>query len=501
MKKVETWIRSALLSVAGSVGLFTFFAFLTDGVLSMSLLEWYAQEVSLFHSYVIVPWGMALCLLRLKNRVGLPDEETRWDVRVLLLLLAWIIVPFALRFGLTFNNIGSWHGYATVYFGVYALLSEKSAKTRERELDVLLALCGVLTLALCGALLYCVWSGRMFSVNDTSIAFGFVQNAGTMNLSMGMHYNNTGMVSVCLVMLALCGGARAKHVPARALYYVAAVMAALVVVLTQSRTSRYAMLVALAAGAYSVIAGRIKKWKKELVRQVAALAVACAVLFGGYALANDFTHRALQHYTDVLARQEAGIQATNAAPMEEPQMASELKTETPSAPAETITAQEDAEQENEPQVREAVDGTFSERTIIWSNLFKLWQVNPKHMLIGNGVGRTGSRIVQGTVHENGGAVAVHNTYLQYIADFGLIGFGLLVAFLCIIFVPVLRVFFARGAHRAPGYTALCMLVMVCLMTGMMESQPMGCMTPMNVMTFFALALLARRGHELGRLVK
>lgn len=51
------------------------------------------------------------------------------------------------------------------------------------------------------------------------------------------------------------------------------------------------------------------------------------------------------------------------------------------------------------------------------------------MLIGNGVGHTGSKIVEGTIHEESGAVAVHNTYLQWAADFGLIGFALEAVFL------------------------------------------------------------------------
>lgn len=498
MKKAETWIRCALLSMASSVGLYVFFTFFSAGVLGSSLFNWYRQECSLFHSYVILPWGVALCLLRLKNRTDLSENGTRWDVRALFLLVAWIIVPFALRFGMTSNNVGSWHGYTVVYFGIYAFLSEKTARERERELDVLVALSGLLALVLCSALLYCAAHVLTITVGDGPKPFGLARNVSSWNLCHGLHYNSTGMVGVCLLMLCLCGFARAKNMWMRIPFAVGTVMTVLVVVLSQSRTSRYAMLIALAAGTYSVIAGRVK-WKKEFVRQAAALAAAGVVLVGGYALADELVQVALRHYTNVVAQQNAEVQpmtvqTTESAPQAEVQPAE-------SAPQAEAQPTENTQEVETPKAREAVDSTFSERTLIWSNLFKLWRENPKYLLIGNGVGRTGGRIVAGTMHEARGSIEIHNTYLQYIADFGLVGFGLLIAFLCTMLVPVLRVFFARGENRTPGYTALCMLVMACLLTGMMESQPLGCMTMMNVMMFFALALLARRGRELGRVVK
>ena len=132
---------------------------------------------------------------------------------------------------------------------------------------------------------------------------------------------------------------------------------------------------------------------------------------------------------------------------------------------------------------------------IWKSLFAFWRENPKVMLIGNGVGRTGSRIVVGTVHEENGAVAVHNTYLQFIADFGLIGFALLAAFFAVIARPVLRAFYARGAGRFAGTHALSAMVVAALATGMMESAPLGAMTPMNIMLCLALAMLAGAGRE------
>ena len=62
--------------------------------------------------------------------------------------------------------------------------------------------------------------------------------------------------------------------------------------------------------------------------------------------------------------------------------------------------------------RAVVDSTFSDRTSLWSNLFTYWKENPKYLLLGNGAGQTGSRIVAGTIHEANGNAFVHNAYLQ-----------------------------------------------------------------------------------------
>ena len=93
-------------------------------------------------------------------------------------------------------------------------------------------------------------------------------------------------------------------------------------------------------------------------------------------------------------------------------------------------------------------------------------------------------------------IAMHNAYLHFAAEFGWIGFGILAVFMLSILLPVLRVFFARGERRMPGGCALCMLVLAILATGMMESQPLDVLTPMNMVLFFALAQLAAAGRDM-----
>jgi len=167
-------------------------------------------------------------------------------------------------------------------------------------------------------------------------------------------------------------------------------------------------------------------------------------------------------------------------------------------------AQEEAAQQTEqkpeievPKARPAMDATFSIRTELWKNLFKLWKENPRHFVIGNGVGRTGSRIIQGTYLESSGGVMVHNTYLQYIADFGLIGFGLLAVFMAIMMGPFMRVLFAP---EAKGMRAHCMMVVIAVMTGLMESPPLTAMSPMNIMLFYSLGQIMGCSRDLRSLV-
>ena len=144
--------------------------------------------------------------------------------------------------------------------------------------------------------------------------------------------------------------------------------------------------------------------------------------------------------------------------------------------------------------RPAVDATFSGRTEIWSNIFRMWREDPKYLIIGNGVGRTGSVVVVGTSQENLGAITLHNTYFQFIADFGLVGFGLLLAFFVLIFRRCARAFMQGGAERR-GMLPMAMLVLAILVTGMMESAPLGEMTSMNVALFFALGVLVPAGER------
>ncbi len=459
MEKLTVRVRGALLALLSDAGLFAFVSFVFAAFGDIGLLKWYQEPLGLISQYVLTPWGVLLVVLRMQRA-----QDRRLfaaDTTVLALLVAWIIVPFAARFGVTFNNIASWHGYAVAYLGLYAMLREEDPARRARELDRVCALSAALSLVLGGVLLYAALTVQMLGTQYGGYGFGV---DGGM-LYAGKHYNTTGMILVVLALLCLTGAARRRHPLAKAVYLIPFVMTALCTVLTQSRTARLSLLLGLAACVYGALCTRLEG--RAALRHGAGIACALAVLLLGYAGADAMTRAAVAHYNggDVLVASAAAEETAQ-----------------PAAQGDSV-------------VREGIDASFSDRTTIWKNLFALWRENPKHLLIGNGVGRTGSRIVVGTVHEENGAVAVHNTYLQFIADFGLIGFALLAAFFAVIARPVLRAFYARGAGRFAGTHALSAMVVAALATGMMESAPLGAMTPMNIMLCLALAMLAGAGRE------
>ena len=459
MEKLTVRVRGALLALLSDAGLFAFVSFVFASFGDIGLLKWYQEPLGLISQYVLTPWGVLLVVLRMQRA-----QDRRLfaaDTTVLALLVAWIIVPFAARFGVTFNNIASWHGYAVAYLGLYAMLREENPARRARELDRVCALSAALSLVLGGVLLYAALTVQMLGTQYGGYGFGV---DGGM-LYAGKHYNTTGMILVVLALLCLTGAARRRHPLARAAHLIPFGMMALCTVLTQSRTARLSLLLGLAVCVYGALCTRLEG--RAALRHGAGLACALTVLLLGYAGAGAMTRAAVAHYN-------GGDALVASAAAEE--------TAQPAAQGDSV-------------VRAGIDASFSDRTTIWKNLFALWRGNPKHLLIGNGVGRTGSRIVAGTIHEENGAVAVHNTYLQFIADFGLIGIALLAAFFAVIVRPVLRAFYARGAGRFAGTHALCALAVAALATGMMESAPLGAMTPMNTMLCLALAMLAGAGRE------
>ncbi len=522
MERMSRTIRRAMLAVAQNEALFMFTAFVVAGVLSTSLLYWYQDAVDLAYRYIVVPWGMALCLLRIAKR---PEaQRTGKEIAILFMLLAWIVVPFAIRFGLTFNNATSWQGSVSVYFAIYALASERDAATREKRFDLACALFAALGFVLGTAMLWCAWNVQTLDPGEAEFGFGIYDR---MILCHGVHYNLTGMVSVCCLMMALAGAERAKKPVVRVGYAVSAIEMMLVIVLTQSRTARYAMIIALGAGAYAFL---LRRWKNKGIarRQIAAIAAACAVVICGYAGAKVFTDAALSHYERVYTQraEEARPAAQTLAPVpentpaaieiatagepvtasenaaasaietaaSEPVTASAIET----AASEPVTASKTApvapaEQTVELEARAPVDGSLSGRTEVWRTLIEFWKESPKYFFIGNGTGRTGSIVVRGTSMESLGALMIHNAYLQYIADYGIIGFGLLMAFALCIAPAVLRAFFGGR----PGMTAMGMMAIAALLTGLMESQPLGAMTPINMVFFFALAMMKSTGSEKG----
>ena len=516
LSRCQSIVRDVILAFFGNEGLFLLMAFFYAAVLNSDLLGWYGEQVSAVYHFIVVPWGAALCLLRLQRRSA-DHKKTHSDVATLFILYAWLVAPFAFRFGMTFNNLSAWSGYGTVFFGIYASVSEAGKERRQNMLALASGLFAVFTVIWSGFLLRYAMTASNFDAGIGGNVFG-VQDG---YLYAGVHYNITGMaaLSLCMMSLAACGCA--KNPLLKAACIIPAAMSAAVVVLTQSRTSRYALLFALAIGAFDLLSRALASKGKGVALAVALLSAA-VILAGGYEVSQFATEAALDHYAVVRAERAAAEpqeEASDDIPAEEAEQPEEEQTDISAGeqePAEAPNAEEqadilpegetDAQIPDEPEtiedvpagdgltVRPGVDSTFSDRTTIWKNVLRTWQEEPKMMIIGNGVGHTGSKIVEGTIHEQNGAVAVHNTYLQWAADFGLIGFALMVVFLVIALRQALRVFLAKKRPR--GAVAMCMMAAAALAVGMMESATLGAMTPINIVFMFALAQLAGMSREI-----
>ena len=537
----QSLIRDIMLAVFGNEALFLIVAFLYATLGDNAIAAWYREPVSLLYGYIVIPWGAALCLLRLQRRAA-SLEPARADVVTLFVLYLWILVPFAIRFGFTGKNATAWHGYAVMFFGIYASISERKQREREMLMATMSVLSAVFAYVFCGALLFCAWSGTIYAADLGPFGFGVVNGW----LCSGVHYNITGMIVISLCMMCVMGVGYYRNILLKLFCLIPAVMSMAVIVLSQSRTSRYALLAVLAAAAFDGVRRALCR-RNVAAGLLAAVLAGAVVLGGGYWGADRMTRAAIAHYNQLaydaalqaaLAEQAEAQQAEPSAEettaAEEPtepsaeEMTAEAPVEpsdeeapeapvepsaeeTPEAPvepsAEEMTAeapvQEAAAEPAVPEIQISevparvlanTDGSFSNRTDIWRAVFMLWHDNPKMMMIGNGVNQTGHKIGQYISWTDG--VAVHNAYLQWAADFGLIGLVPQIVFLAIAVWQTIRVFFA--SKRPRGALGLCMMAFAGLLIGMMESATLSAMLPINLMFMFALAQLSAMSRDIAK---
>ena len=522
----QSLIRDIMLAVFGNEALFLIVTFLYATLGDSAIAAWYREPMSLLYGYIVIPWGAALCLLRLQRRAA-SLEPARADVVTLFVLYLWILVPFAIRFGFTGKNATAWHGYAVMFFGIYASISERKQREREMLMATMSVLSAVFAYVFCGALLFCAWSGTIYAADLGPFGFGVVNGW----LCSGVHYNITGMIVISLCMMCVMGVGYYRNILLKLFCLIPAVMSMAVIVLTQSRTSRYALLAVLAAAAFDGVR-RVLCRRNVAAGLLAAVLAGAVVLGGGYWGADRMTRAAIAHYNQLaydaalqaaLAEQAEAQQAepsaeetTAEAPVEpsaeEAPEAQPTESSAEEAPVEAVepSAEEVSEasveaaaepavpeiQISEVQARELAntDGSFSNRTDIWRAVFMLWRDNPKMMMIGNGVNQTGHKIGQYISWTDG--IAVHNAYLQWAADFGLIGLVPQIVFLAIAVWQTIRVFFAPKRPR--GALGLCMMTFASLLIGMMESATLSAMLPINLMFMFALAQLSAMSRDVAK---
>ena len=452
--RLVSLVRRGAVSLFSCAGIVVAMQLLFSGILVMDWPIWYQEPLELVRRYLIVPWSFSLGVLCLYER-NQRQEKTNTRYVLLVLLLLWIIVPFCVRFGFTFNNVTSWSNAFIAFVSVYMTVNWHDRETRERDLHVANLCMLVISLIWGGLLLLCAATAQAIELGADGYVFGVsVQKQGC--LTSGMHYNITGMISVCLCFMNLAGITRSRKKPLQFLFGAAAAMMAVVTVLTQSRTARYSLLIAFAVMASGWLFGRMQK-KPILLKSATAAGLAAVLLAGGYLAADVLTNAAVKSYT------EQGVVAKVLAEEEK----------------------ETEEPENVFVVRGAGELSFTGRTLFWNNALKYWKENPKYFLIGCGVGGFSEHAAEGTW---AGGVMLHNTYLQILADYGLIGALLYAGFMVLMIRPVLGAVFAE--HGIAGHRALAAMVIACLVTGFMESAPLVPLSTMNLMMFFALAHLS-----------
>ena len=233
MKKISAAVdraialmRQGLLFLVSDQGLYLFTAFLFGTVFNSRIFQWYSEIVNVLSSYAVIPWGVALCVLRLR-RADVRDLRSA-DTGLLTLLLLWLVVPFFIRYGATFNNVTSWNSHCVLFFAVYALTREDAPGRRAAMLDRVCALFAVLSVVAGAALLYAAWTLRTFGPGTRDWTFGIFDSS----LCAGYDRNSLGMNATCCLMMCIVGVCRRKSLVGKLAHAVPAVMMLVVVVLT-----------------------------------------------------------------------------------------------------------------------------------------------------------------------------------------------------------------------------------------------------------------------------
>ena len=487
LQKASAWLRSAIFAVAGNVSVFLLAAFIVPDLL-YTLPIGISYELSEYvHRYLILPWGAALCLMTLGRREEEKLQAWRADLGVMFVMLLWVTVPFWLRFGPIASNIRTTYSFMVLFFGVYATVVTADRQQREHLLDTACALFAAFSFVFAGALLYAAWSGLDLGSEFNQFPFGVYKNTGS--LCSGTHYNTTGLVGIFGSLLCLMGAVRRKHLLAKAAHLIPGIMMVLVVILTQSRTSRYALLLAFGAALYGYVASGF--WNKNaIIRHAAGILAGVVMVVGGYVVAAKITDAALYRYAVVEAQRQQGKDVS-------------VTEDAVSALARLIAADaiaEDTQAESQlvvkPQSSRGLgEMSFTGRTGIWNAAIEVWKERPLHFFIGKGA-ELSYRELGKHLWDGGGAIAAHNAYIQAILDYGFIGFILLLILLGMAVPPAWRIFFARPDRALPGGRLLCGVIVAALVNGMMEIEVFRVMSFTNLVFFYALAMLAAFGRDM-----
>lgn len=297
----QSLIRDILLAVFGNEALFLIVTFLYATLGDSAIVAWYREPMSLLYGYIVIPWGAALCLLRLQRRAS-SLEPARADVVTLFVLYLWILVPFAIRFGFTGKNVTAWHGYAVMFFRHLCVdFREKAARARNADGDDERIERGLRLCILRGASVLRV---ERHDLRRRSGAVRLRRGRGMAVFRCALQHH--GMIVISLCMMCVMGVGYHRNILLKLFCLIPAVMSMAVIVLTQSRTSRYALLAVLAAAAFDGVR-RVLCRRNVAAGLLAAVLAGAVVLGGGYWGADRMTRAAVAHYNQLAY--DAALQA------------------------------------------------------------------------------------------------------------------------------------------------------------------------------------------------
>ncbi len=170
-------------------------------------------------------------------------------------------------------------------------------------------------------------------------------------LCSGVHYNIMGMIAISLCMMCVMGVGYYQNILLKLFCLIPAVMSMAVIVLSQSRTSRYALLAVLAAAAFDGVRRALCR-RNAAAGLLAAVLAGVVVLGGGYWGADRMTRAAIAHYNQLAY--DAALRAA-LAEQAETQWQAEASAEetTAEAPVEASTGETTAGAPVEPSAEEA----------------------------------------------------------------------------------------------------------------------------------------------------
>lgn len=453
------------------------------------------------------------------------NVRREWGVRLLLLFFVWVFfVEFTHRDpGSNAYEMTLYHVlmYGMICFPLAFVLSDAVRRNVMRFLLHGFVLVGLL---LCLAGLYtALWQVVVDSPNSEIVSDAFLGLDVTFHnrLFLFMHPNRGGLLCTVTLLMAVYLALSTKHLAVRIYCIAAAVIIGITLPLMDSRTNMITISIGLGALAFlfakDKLLGRPNVWR-FLISLVSA-AVAAAVCFAAFSLPVPLVGWAATQINSGAAVQEATTENEAEAVTPAPETQAEAgATATPEAtgqarrpysfviasaqadeaqveasptprvtltplsspsPAPIIVVTEDGSQYtlDEPEEESEVHMTQSRdllpslakmggRVRIWNDVLSLLRDNPEILLTGVSAEKVLPRMSGRMSFAYG---HLHNAFIEMLVALGIPGVLLMVAFLVLLAVRSVRLFFSGKEQASLADRFLPVILLACMVVAMLES--------------------------------